>query len=1419
MEIKTVLDLKDLDSLNQSVFIPARKTGILGFATLAVQPPYEQHKMQLRQLYVQQQSNENLGLQTDKEKEVQSYLENLQSICYLNGVKIDNILIRTLAPGMGKTASLSPSKKQSVSLIDGDALEVLKQTTISHYTITTCLGQKRYISFLLCYEPIYVGLIPQTHLQQAMNEFVLLPFAYVIVQDSPAFDFSKQILKGVFETSILPYYQMLCIIDQSSMKQQSYIQPLKVDLLLCYMFKIINRPLDDINVKILSDLRDNGTPIVYEECIQIYDFLVSDDIKIQKPLSINSEFLYKSNLSLKNLLSRVSLQNIVQLMNCLLLQKKLIIISRDTNINAYLIESLLELLEPLNSTIFLNITNLKQEMIDYIDSPVPYVIGIQESVWNKIFMRKWSEVSDDTVCFVIDTALLTTKVDLPNSPEPMTSILLQTLQDILYKHNGLNDKDLKIYFKQAFFNYILLIINDYRPFKVNFKEMENEKIDQFGSFKESSIIGLRQIFKFDSYLESQQIENYDFYSIFTETQLFNDFIERALRTNVDRSLSYFIASLDVLKHSQNFQELLNFQQQVINALLIEASSKTITYSFQDIIESYERALAQFDKSVYVKSLPLHNSNDNGIFYFNPANINVNIIYEIQKQSCIRNLIKRPTASRKIKPSKKSDHNLNKQCSFATKQNESRNQSSSIKENQQLISHAYFQKGPQKVSTPKGLPSEIKSIGNFLSEDDSKSTNSKDLKGSQEESKSETSSIKSFFRFTFEKIQSKLKSNKNEALPLSQSGTPQKQLQLMFDPSKFKVISLSGISNQVKEIKRSPDRQNLPNQAQYKTNQQQQNKSIFSTAFGPKTGISYGRPKCYSETASSQIKGSIQQQIPSNVHYTVDPNGLDARPCAISISNKSFHDSPNSSSYINDQSFALTQKGRNETSQSVVKTDTAMFRTSSTRETPMNQMKLLNVNTNQKNQNQQQLAYSILNSGIMIVRDKNRNTKRLVQKININLDPEDSHHKRQAQRLLQSSMHTNQPQISQSLSNSSLPNTTNTNSSSQKTINPSRSGGLGGIQNGNKTQLTASGLDSPTELSQNLVQKSSEKKIKNQSFKQNSYAGSKPASSGRQKAISQNQPYSQYDQSLKKVHITGPIIQPQQNFKQYQTKPKATLKIKRDSDIPKSSLANNLNTNMNIGSLVAIKKNFSDKNTPMFSRQDKHNTNSATSSLNQQPLEFSQVNSSHQQSNSKKNILSNQKQSEIISIDDNIDGFQARIRSISYQMNQPEFQSHLKYKMKKDKSLKNLSNSNSNHNIQSPSLQKEPLLKAKALKQTHNTVSKIGTGVSGDQHISVQKSQIQSFNEYSTYEIQQNQTVQYEPMIDTELSSDTPKMKFDGPTQNFDQSSSSNPHNTKTMGQLYASGRREQHMSSEDLQSQFGVITHKYSQGQLEKINQ
>lgn len=101
-----------------------------------------------------------------------------------------------------------------------------------------------------------------------------------------------------------------------------------------------------------------------------------------------------------------------------MLERKVILISQNIHLNAILIESLLDLLSPLNKSVFTNISYLKQEMIDYLDTPLPYLIGISSTIWNKIFITKWNEVSDDTIALDIDTELLMTKVDIPNPPEP-----------------------------------------------------------------------------------------------------------------------------------------------------------------------------------------------------------------------------------------------------------------------------------------------------------------------------------------------------------------------------------------------------------------------------------------------------------------------------------------------------------------------------------------------------------------------------------------------------------------------------------------------------------------------------------------------------------------------------------------------------------------------------------------------------------------------------------------------------------------------------------------------------------------------------------------------------------------------------------------------------------------------------------------
>lgn len=114
----------------------------------------------------------------------------------------------------------------------------------------------------------------------------------------------------------------------------------------------------------------------------------------------------------------------------MLLERKIILISKRYEVNALVIEFLLDLISPLNKSVFNNISYLKLEMIDFLDIPMPYLIGISSNIWNKIFMNKWHELSDDTVAFDLDTEDLMPKLEIIDKPEPMTTILHETLNDL-----------------------------------------------------------------------------------------------------------------------------------------------------------------------------------------------------------------------------------------------------------------------------------------------------------------------------------------------------------------------------------------------------------------------------------------------------------------------------------------------------------------------------------------------------------------------------------------------------------------------------------------------------------------------------------------------------------------------------------------------------------------------------------------------------------------------------------------------------------------------------------------------------------------------------------------------------------------------------------------------------------------------------
>lgn len=76
--------------------------------------------------------------------------------------------------------------------------------------------------------------------------------------------------------------------------------------------------------------------------------------------------------------------------------------------NALFIETIMELLSPVLHVrqVYMNISYMKDEMVDYMDSPVPYIIGMSDVQWERFGQTKWekycAEQDDDIVILRLD---------------------------------------------------------------------------------------------------------------------------------------------------------------------------------------------------------------------------------------------------------------------------------------------------------------------------------------------------------------------------------------------------------------------------------------------------------------------------------------------------------------------------------------------------------------------------------------------------------------------------------------------------------------------------------------------------------------------------------------------------------------------------------------------------------------------------------------------------------------------------------------------------------------------------------------------------------------------------------------------------------------------------------------------------------
>jgi len=135
-------------------------------------------------------------------------------------------------------------------------------------------------------------------------------------------------------------------------------------------------------------------------------------------------------------------KRIIFLIQALLLERKLILIQDNFGENAIMMESLVSLLNPFKWN-FVFITYLTPKLVDCLEAPFPYLIGVSRKIWEEYCSLR--ELQDDVIILDLDNnKILKYKENMPDLPYPYGDIL----QRNLYKHISDKEEFSQIYLKQ-----------------------------------------------------------------------------------------------------------------------------------------------------------------------------------------------------------------------------------------------------------------------------------------------------------------------------------------------------------------------------------------------------------------------------------------------------------------------------------------------------------------------------------------------------------------------------------------------------------------------------------------------------------------------------------------------------------------------------------------------------------------------------------------------------------------------------------------------------------------------------------------------------------------------------------------------------------------------------------------------------------
>ena len=270
----------------------------------------------------------------------------------------------------------------------------------------------------------------------------------------------------------------------------------------------------------------------------------------------SSDFLQLPNYPFHLLLSRLRPNNIVDVLHCLLLEYRVVLVAKEVQDLGPVAQALVDLLLPFRwRHIF--VPYLPRNLQAYLDAPVPFLMGLEKG---------GPLSSEDYVIVDLDTGEVSSPHQLPSLPAPYATALAKQLQEITLSndHDTMADNRFaaSLRTQRAVLLYFMQVLDHYQDYFVVGPD--------------------KMVFDTKAFLDERDDFSWEFYEQLTRTQLWLNFIDASLRQ--DEAVTVFLEYRDRFYRSG----LWTFQQemQAEAERLLATYQSPLRVGLEDLVKQY-----------------------------------------------------------------------------------------------------------------------------------------------------------------------------------------------------------------------------------------------------------------------------------------------------------------------------------------------------------------------------------------------------------------------------------------------------------------------------------------------------------------------------------------------------------------------------------------------------------------------------------------------------------------------------------------------------------------------------------------------------------------------------------------------------------------------------------------------------------------